>query len=91
MSKAKETIGNLKDISESLGEISKSMKQFATVAKALEGIGKFSAVLGVAGPIIGILLSFMGGSQPDPELLKIQKMIEETQVMISQGFLDLEK
>jgi hypothetical protein len=48
-------------------------------------------VLGVAGPILGIVLSFMGGTGPDPELLKIQQMIEETQVMISQGFLDLER
>ena len=33
MTKAKETIGNLKDIATSLGEVSKNLQKFATVAK----------------------------------------------------------
>lgn len=45
-----------------------------------------SLSLGVAGALVGFIFSFFGGSSgPDPEILKLQEMIKQTQTLISLG------
>lgn len=45
-----------------------------------------SLTLGVAGALVGFIFSFFGsGDGPDPEILKLQQMIRETQTMIALG------
>jgi xanthosine utilization system XapX-like protein len=39
----------------------------------------------MAGALVGFIFSFIGGNAPDPEILKLQAMIKETQTLIVLG------
>jgi hypothetical protein len=56
------------------------------IAQKLECLQKISASLGIAGALVGFVFSFFGsGTGPDPEILKLQQMIRDTQTLIVQG------
>lgn len=51
-------------------------------------LSKLSSVLGAGGAIFSFIMGFFGGS--DPNILKLIKLVEETQSQISRGFMALE-
>lgn len=50
----------------------------------MEGLKKLSGALGIAGALVGFIFSFFG-SGPDPEILKLQDMIKDTQTLLTLG------
>ena len=64
----------------------KEAKLTGEALKKLAGFKKLSDALGVAGAFVGFVFSFFGeGTGPDPEIIKLQKMIGETQTLITIG------
>lgn len=87
------------DPSDYIGYAKTSVDTMTSVLEALnndklkDAIGKMknlSLSLGVAGALVGFIFSFFGsGDGPDPEILKLQQMIRETQTMIALGNQDI--
>lgn len=64
-------------------EASMAAAKVANIASKLEFLNKISASLGVAGALVGFVFSFFGpGTGPDPEILKLQEMIRDTQTLV---------
>ena len=59
-------------------------QKLANIADKLKGFKQLSACLGIAGALVGFIFSFFG-TGPDPEILKLQQMIRETQTLITLG------
>lgn len=61
-------------------------KELAELANRIKSLKALSSYLGVAGALVGFIFSFFGsGEGPDPEILKLQEMIKETQTLITLG------
>eukprot|EP00347_Sterkiella_histriomuscorum_P003760 403363054 len=73
---------------ESLGWIQKykESKLAKNVQGKIQAFKQISNYLGLAGSLVGFVSSFFSsGAQPDPEILKLEQMIRETQTMITLG------
>ena len=62
----------------------KEAKALADAAKAVAALKELSGCLGIAGALVGFFFSFFG-SGPDPEILKLQLMVRDTQTEIATG------
>ena len=60
-------------------------KEIAALAARISALKQLSGYLGIAGALVGFIFSFFGGTGPDPEILKLQEMIKETQTLITLG------
>eukprot|EP00347_Sterkiella_histriomuscorum_P014024 403362451 len=60
------------------------IKEAADVANKLKAFKQLSGALGIVGSLVGFIFSFFG-SGPDPEILKLQEMIKQTQTLIVLG------
>lgn len=60
-------------------------KELASLASRISALKQLSGYLGIAGALVGFVFSFFGGEGPDPEILKLQEMIKETQTLITLG------
>ncbi|CDW84951.1 UNKNOWN [Stylonychia lemnae] len=77
-------INNAKDAVDGYLEIAKAGKEAADIAGKLAVFEKLSGALGIAGALVGFIFAFIG-TGPDPEILKLQEMIKETQSLVVLG------
>ena len=76
-----EVVGVAKDATDAYIAIREASK-VADIAKKLAGFKALSSTLGFAGAFLGL---FFPGGGPDPEILKLQQMVRETQTEIALG------
>ena len=79
-----DVIGYAKDSVDAYTQILEA-REMAQLAQRIAGLKMLSGYLGIAGALVGFIFSFFGGSGPDPEILKLQQMIKETQTLITLG------